>query len=138
LLLIPFALKTEYSPLPSLTLGRAVPDILSRVVGAARVPVKKAAVRGTRPRQPAPEEPGRLRMTDNGPVCRSTAPARGACANPGYPYYSLLLIPQSVALNWKPFQVEATRKYVRRRGASSGFLQTNELRPSVLGQSPPP
>ncbi len=123
LLLNPFALRTDYSPLRAQALVHTVPDSLSRVVCAARVPVKNAAVGATRTRQPVPEEPGRLRMNGGGPV--------SAC-------YSLLLIPQSAAFNWEPFQVEATRKFVRRRGASSGFLQTNELRPSVLGQSPLP
>ncbi len=93
LLLNLFALITDCLPLRAPTLVHTVPVRLSRVVCAARVPVKNADVRGTRPRQPALEELGRLRMNGNGPVCHSAACPFGACANPAFPCYSLLLIP---------------------------------------------
>ena len=66
LLLIPFALKPDSVPHP-------VPDLLSRIVRAACVPVNVAAVCDPRPCQPAPKEPCRLRMKGGGPVLLSTA-----------------------------------------------------------------
>ncbi len=94
LLLIPFALKTDSTPLPAPAFVCAVSDSLSNVVCVADVPVEGSAVRGTRPRQPAPEEPDRLRMNGNGPFCHSVVCPFGACANPVCPCYSLLLIPR--------------------------------------------